>query len=565
VLLCATVYLPGIGSIPPIDRDESRFAQASRQMFEAFSLPPDRLDERLHAGGLVLPMLGEQPRLNKPPLIYWLQAGAAWILTAGEPARDGIWMYRLPSLLAAIALVLVTWRLGAGMFDARAAWLGGALLAVCPLIVFEAHQARADLVMTLFTTASTAGLWSVWRRAGRDGRRPARWTAVAALWLGLGLGMLAKGPVPLLVVAATAIALSAVSRRWSWLARTCPALGAVLLALVLLPWPILVASRVGWDALAGTFHREVILRAGSPREGHWGPPGYHLVLLAPLLWPGSLLVAGSVMRALRRGVRPPRATLTRSPEAFLLAWLVPSWLILELVATKLPHYTMPVYPALALLAGRGVLGAASGAWKPGRVQRAGTALWLGITAVIGLGIPVATFAVGVQHSEWIYALAPCWIAGLALFGVLARRAFSGPQPGRWLTLHVAGVILAAGTWVFSLGALLPGAKRLFVADRLMGVLEAIDPASERALASIGYHEPSLVFATRARVRLIERSGEGQWWRDEPQGLLIIPRRDVLRLHVVLGGTEGFNYSSGQWVELAIVRPFHIPADPEPGP
>ena len=98
MLLCLAVYLPGLVSIAPVDRDECRFAQASRQMFEAAALPVAELDLRhdeqtrapvgLHAGGWAIPMYGTTPRLNKPPLVYWLQVASAWVFTGGSPLND---------------------------------------------------------------------------------------------------------------------------------------------------------------------------------------------------------------------------------------------------------------------------------------------------------------------------------------------------------------------------------------------------------------------------------------------------------------------------------------------
>src|SRR5690606_11242164 len=93
VLLCLTVYGPGFASLSPVDRDESRFAQASRQMLESLTLPADQQERDevagwdgavapgMHSGGLVIPIVHRRARLNKPPLIYWLQAGSAGVLT----------------------------------------------------------------------------------------------------------------------------------------------------------------------------------------------------------------------------------------------------------------------------------------------------------------------------------------------------------------------------------------------------------------------------------------------------------------------------------------------------
>lgn len=572
VAVCLTAYLPGLTSIPPVDRDESRFAQASRQMFESVALPEAKREAGRHSGGLVVPMVGDQPRLAKPPMVYWLQSASAWVLARGDPARDAIWMYRLPSVVAAIAIVLLTWRIGATMFDGRAAWVGALLLAVCPLVVWEAHQARADMVMTAFSTAALGALWTLWRGAGSS-RRARRRQACAAcvLWVALALGVLTKGPAPVMVVVLTAVTLSVMTRRWRWLWRTRPVLGVVVMAAVWSPWLLAVADRVGTEALAATVWNEVFVRAGAAREGHWGPPGYHLLLLAVLFWPGSLMTAWAVARAVER-VRPGGGGdggpavwwrwTERGAESFLLAWLVPSWLVFELIMTKLPHYTMPMYPAIALVTGRGVLAAAGGGRWAGHGQRIGTVVWVVISVMVAVGVPIGLFAIGVRDAWRIVVAGPVWLAAIGAFAACVWRAHRlGPRGAqRWLVLQAGGVVLAAGSWVFVLGALVPGAKRLFVSERLMDELRMIDPAGRRALASIGYHEPSLVFATRGRVRLIERGEEGRWWHDEPEGLLILPRENLLRSHVVVGGTEGINYSRGRWEELAIVESFRPASD-----
>ena len=141
ILLCLAVYGPGLASIPVIDRDEARFAQASRQMLES--------------GDWVIPRVQDRPRLNKPPLIYWLQASSAWACTAGDPSRDAIWMYRLPSALAALGSVLLTWRLTRSISRATTAFLAASCLALSPLVAFDAHQARADQLLLFCTTAAT--------------------------------------------------------------------------------------------------------------------------------------------------------------------------------------------------------------------------------------------------------------------------------------------------------------------------------------------------------------------------------------------------------------------------
>lgn len=131
-----------------------------------------------------------------------------------------------------------------------------------------------------------------------------------------------------------------------------------------------------------------------------------------------------------------------------------------------------------------------------------------------------------------------------------------------LVTQLAGVVLAVALWVFALHALLPGAKRLFLTDLLAERIAEIDPEGFRPIAAIGYHEDSLVFRTRATVLLIDEQQQGEFWREHPDGLLIVPKERILRSHSVLAEVEGFNYSKGRRQGLAIVRPFWLGIQPD---
>lgn len=552
--LCLAVYAPGLTTLPPVDRDESRFAQASRQMFESVALPANRIDEALHSGGLAVPMLQDRPRLNKPPLIYWLQALSAAAFTGGDPLRDAIWMYRVPSLLAAVAAVLLTWRLGLKMFDPRAAWLAGALLAVSPIVVWESRQARADMVLLAATTAAIAGLYGAWR--AKPGRvEGAGWLAPLMLWLGVGAGVMTKGPITPLVVALTAIAVSLVGRRWAWMGRTRPLLGLVIVAACVAPWIYAIASRVGLDRYWAIVQDEVFKRSVESKEGHWGPPGYHLVLLCVLFWPGTLVTALAVRRAIRRCRRPrPAADSPRlRPELFLLAWIVPSWIVFELVSTKLPHYTLPLYPAVALISARAVFAAASGrlAGVNELLTRIGFGIWLLIGAVLAL---VACAAAFVPHRD-----SPAAVSGVALvalvIGIALNAARHAVRRGRFVIAQNLGVGVAALIGIALVGAAFPHIREFWISPR---VVASIPPQlADRPLAAIGFHEDSLVFATRARVARIDEADAPDWLRDHPGGVIVASPGVLGRLGLAPladpdgapVAIKGLNYSQGDAVEL----------------
>ncbi len=596
VVLCVAVYLPGQFRIPPVDRDESRFAQASRQMFESVALPPEHRDTNddgtgLHDGGLVVPMVQGRPRLNKPPLIYWAQAGSAAVFTAGDPARDAIWMYRLPSALFATIAVLATWRLGARAFDPRTGFTGAALLAVCPMVVWDAHQARADQLLLACTTVAMLAMWHAIRRDRHAHRSGARgWVVPASpwaivFWVAVALGILAKGPITPMVAALTLLAFVIKVRSVRPLRALAPAVGLPITLAITLPWVIAVIDRVGFDTYRSIVFGETVGRSGSAMEGHWGPPGYHLVFLVPLFWPGVLLTAISVGRACRRAqgvplerpdsdedggdgivrVRPPlrvralgflRALFARASgrraELFCLCWILPSWIVFELVATKLPHYTLPLYPPIALLTARGLLQAAAHALRGvgDGTAMLGHRIWLVVGALVVAGLPLL---IAVPFGGWAIKGAGALAAILALWLLWrAWRRLTMDQPGGAQALSVLAMVAA---FVGTLGVVMPGADGLWISPKLDALIRAHDPDRSRPVGAVHYHEDSLVFLTRGR--LDKTDDPRTWARTHPRGLLITRPEDIDRADLrapsltEIGRVRGYNYSNGRLTDLVV--------------
>src|SRR5947208_10991665 len=133
LLLCAALlFLPGFFSIPPIDRDEARFAQASKQMVES----GDYVDIRFQ----------DEVRYKKPVGVYWLQAAvvrSARALGFGR-ALETIWLYRVPSLIGAIGAVLLSYWTALAFVPRRAAVLAAMMMATCVLLGLERLLAKTD-------------------------------------------------------------------------------------------------------------------------------------------------------------------------------------------------------------------------------------------------------------------------------------------------------------------------------------------------------------------------------------------------------------------------------------
>jgi len=550
VATCLVCYLPGLFSTPPIDRDEARFAQASRQMLESAVLPQTLQDPALHAGGLAVPMVQDKPRLNKPPLIYWAQSASAYIFTGANAQRDAIWMYRIPSVIGAIAAVLAVWWMGRRMFDPRAALLAGVLLATCTAVVFDAHQARSDQLLLGLTTWAMALLWNILRRANAS--KPVGWWRWALLWIVVGLGVLTKGLTPMVVLLTLLTFCVVQGKWWAWRAAK-PLLGLIVIAAVILPWVLAVANHVGLDTYTAILHDEVIARGASAKEGHAGPPGYYFISAAAMFWPAGALAIFAVWWGARRaitlgpkGSRWKARTMHRPAELFLLAWLLPTWIFFEIYSTKLPHYTLPVYPALALMSARAALSGSTliRLW-PARLSIVGY-------AAVGILVPAALIVGSILSRE---LFPPLWqVAPLAmlvvLFTLLATRSL-------WKGLALKGMLtalMAVPAMAFLTHALILPRLTSFSP----AIIERLNELNlnDRPLAATGYTEDSLLFLTRGILIKLNKDEALAWLQEHPSGILLAKRGmlapDAANTHII-DSVTGLQFARGKNITVDIIQ------------
>src|SRR5258708_9032721 len=192
--LCLCLFLPGIAAMPPLDRDEARFMQATRQMVQS--------------GDLLQIRFQDEARNKKPVGIYWLQAASVSLFSTA--ASTETWPYRLPSFIGAALAVLLSFGFGVRLLGRPTAFVGATLLASSLLLVVEAHLAKTDAVL-LATVVAAQGALGVLYRGNRDGVVAHRGLAVV-FWLAQGVGILIKGPVTPLVSLLTISALCLADR-----------------------------------------------------------------------------------------------------------------------------------------------------------------------------------------------------------------------------------------------------------------------------------------------------------------------------------------------------------------
>ena len=276
--------------------------------------------------------------------------------------------------LGALLAVLATFHWGRALVGRRAALLGAAMLASSLVLVAEAHIAKTDAAL-LATVTAAMGLF------GLAYLRPGAFTArqAAGFWLLLGLGVLLKGPIGPMVPLLCGITLAVIDKEAPWLRALRPLWGVPLMIAAAAPWFVAIGIATEGRFFEQAVGGDMLSKIGSGEEKHWGPPGFYLLSFGIAAFPGAWIVLCALPSAWRDRLNPP----TR----FLLAWVVPSWLVFEAVQTKLPHYTLPLFPALMLLG-------AAWAMDPVRRLPARGWRWAGVAALVGVAAGMAIAAQG---------------------------------------------------------------------------------------------------------------------------------------------------------------------------
>jgi 4-amino-4-deoxy-L-arabinose transferase-like glycosyltransferase len=523
-------FLPGFVNIAPIDRDEGRFAQATKQMIES----GDYVDIRFQ----------EEVRYKKPVGIYWLQAAA---VRAGEAlgvpqAHTTIGLYRIPSLVGALAAVLLTYWTALAFVSRQGACLVALMLAASIMLGIEARLAKTDAVLLATVTAALGALARTYM--AREVASAPGWRMPAVFWSALAAGVLIKGPLIIMVVALAAVTLVAIDRAAVWLTRLRPLLGIAWFLLLVLPWFVAIVTRAGDSFFVGSVGGDLVSKLSGGSEGHGAPPLTYLVLFWLTFWPAAPLAALAAP-AVWRARREPAVR-------FLLAWLVPSWIVFEVVPTKLPHYVLPLYPAIAILI----------AWAIER-EALSAKRWIArITVhwpIFAAALPILAIVAVMVLQRQLGLLAWPFAAGAMIFGFFAWRLFDEDGPARSF-LRAAVASQLASIAVF--GASIPLLHPLFPAAALA---EVVKPRCERPrYASAGYHEPSLVFLFGTTTLLTDGQGAADFlgeggcrfaFVDARQERSFARRAEAIGLRYAPGPrVDGFNYNEGgRAITIAVYR------------
>ena len=557
LLFCLTFLtaLPGIFTMPVLDRDEARFAQASKQMLET--------------GDYITIRYQDGMRNKKPAGIHWLQAGSTALFST--PEAKAIWSYRLPSVLGAALTTMAVFWAGLPLLGRRAAFVGAALFGTGFLIIFETNMSKTDCVLVALTTLGVGALIYLRQLQYRP-------KAMAILfWFAMGSGFLIKGPVTpmvaflalifaslwnrrglkwpgilslglilvfldnyinfgaadamvgiamktagVLLLVASFIRFGLDERKEAWFRHLVWWPGPVLFVAIVLPWFLWIQAATNGAFYEGAVNKDLKDKVVGASEGHGGPPGYHLILLSFLMFPATLFL----VPAIREGWR----TLTAGAASdhgvrFLLSWIIPTALVFEFLPTKLPHYLLPAYPAIALLCGYAVTRLADGVRMP--VSRTVSAvLFLVVIGAFAIFLsPIGVSQIKLEAMRDLKSIDPeiahlIWkdipvsilmLVPSTVLAVLAAATFLSGRNliavglailcGITLTLHTRIFFLPQQTWLQSTVS-----ARAALAE-VCGLPDQQNCASPTPddIQALGYAEPSFVFTTGTDVKISPES------------------------------------------------------------
>jgi 4-amino-4-deoxy-L-arabinose transferase-like glycosyltransferase len=529
LLVCLLGFLPGIFQIPPVDRDEAYFAQATKQMIET----GDYVDIRYQ----------DDVRYRKPVGIYWLQAAVVNTASAlGVPnARTSIWLYRLPSLIGAIGAVLATYWCALAFVSRRGAVLAALMMMSSSILGVEARLAKTDAVLLFTVVAAMAVLARVYLAPRRGDPQPG-WGQLAIFWTALAVGILIKGPMILMVVGLAAAALVVLDRSARWLLALRPLPGLLWLFLLVLPWFIAIYARVGTQFLIGSVGEDMLAKVASPQETHGAPPGLYLILFFVTFFPASILA----------GLATPAVwAIRREPAArFLLAWLVPSWIVFELVVTKLPHYVMPLYPAIAIL----IAGAVETKVLSHRPWLVRGVMWWFLVPII-VSIVAVVGAIVIERDLVLFAWP--FFAAAVVCGLFAWQLYDDDGAEHaFVRATAASVLMTIGIYAVVVPALTPAFPSVALAEVLHDS-NCQDPVA----ASVGYEAPSLVFLAGTKTHFTDAAGAADFllkgschfaFVEARQQRAFALRAEAIGLRYDRGPVvEGYDISIGKPITMAV--------------
>ncbi len=517
------------------DRDEPRYASVTVEM--------------VRSGNYLVPTLEGKAWPDKPVLLYWLMSIPVRLFGPSELAC------RFWAAVGSAITCILTYAIGKRLFSQRAALWAIAFLSSSLLFIFVGTAALADGIVLPFIVAAMV----VFIGASDSKFGIAR---ILLMGLFLGLGMLTKGPIGLLpvFVMTPVIWLNRKERQDSLKIFLKVCLAAFLGCLIFLLWAIPANISAGGDFLQVFFGKHVLGRALRPMEHHGGNwlifLPYYIPVIIVGFFPFVLHLPGALSACLGGRVG------NRQTKILLISWVLTIFLLMSLAATKLPHYILFIWPALALMVA-GTIEASNNSRLTERNKkwlRGGTWFFGPVALVLAAACFASPFILQTQTSLHIPPLN--WsgpLCGLILI-IMAASAIYFQLKEQFLKSSASLLACLAVFLIPLLLGVLPGLEQIKIPPHIAKIVRD-KTAPDLPLYTCKFNEPSLNFYIgRPIQQLADPQEVADWALQKQNGALIIPKNLLEEISnkfgplpiVQIGSKKGINYSKGKPVEIVVV-------------
>lgn len=471
ILVLATApYFIRLGASSLWDSNEAFYAETPREMIES--------------GDYINPSFNYQPRFNKPPLCYWVVALFYKIFGASETVE------RLTIALAAMIMIATAFALGREFFSVEAGLIAATGLAIAPRFLMFSRRIMIDVYLAMFMSLALLFF------ALAESRPQKRRLYLALMYASVGLGIITKGPVAVVLPAASFIIYLAVNHRLrAWREMMLP-LGLLIIACIVLPWYLAVYGQHGWNYIETFILKDNISRFTQPV---WGP-GRSLFFYIPVLlgdmFPWSLFLIPFIWQAARDRVNPKDENAQGKDKRWTLPliWVTVIVVFYSLSRSKEDLYILPIYPAVAALVG-GLLARFIASNQ--HSNKLAFARW----TVITLGAAIALAGAGVFYlfgtSSEPYGFDGASAVGcIAVIGGLVTLVAATIRQ-RFAAITASALAFVALNWVFVVWTL-PGFER-FKPVRPFSQIIAPRAGADSLVGYYRIASPSMVFYLRRQV------------------------------------------------------------------
>ena len=325
----AVFFMQGVFNLPVIDRDEARFATASKTMLET----KDFIDIKMQ----------DETRYKKPIGIYWAQVSSNYFLAISP--FDKIWVYRMPSLIGIMVSFLLIFKFLCSMYSREVGLLSVFFLTLSFLTISEIHQAKTDGMLFLFIIICNIIIIKSINESGLKNHFKIFY------WISLALGILIKGPI-ILIFTILPLVLFSIIQKKNFFNFIWTKVGFSIFLLISIPWFVLISIKSN-----GLFWHESIIndlfnKVRSGQESHGFIPGYYTLLIFLFFWPGSIFIPSLILNFKKKF---KEYFFENHVNCFLILCFLLPFILYEMIPTKLPHYVFPAYAALSILISKEII------------------------------------------------------------------------------------------------------------------------------------------------------------------------------------------------------------------